>query len=179
MVSLTVIFWMYVILFAVIGAMRGWAKELMVTFSIVLALFLITVLETYVGIVRNSLMATGDPKPLFWLRTTIITLLVFFGYQTPNIRALAGARFARERLQDTLLGFMIGALNGYLVVGTIWWYLNAAGYPFPNVVTPPATAEAVEAAQRILRVLPPAWLTIPWIYFAVGLAFLFVIIVFI
>ncbi len=37
MVSLIVIFWMYVILFAIIGGMRGWAKELLVTFSVILA----------------------------------------------------------------------------------------------------------------------------------------------
>ena len=179
MVSLTVIFWMYVILFAIIGAMRGWVKELMVTFSVVLGLFLIIVLETYVGVVRDTLFSSGG-KTLFWFRSTIIILLVFFGYQTPNIRALAGARFARERLQDTLLGFMIGALNGYLTVGTIWWYLNAAGYPYPDIIAPPQpNTQMGEAAMRILAWLPPDWLTIPWIYFAVGLAFLFVIIVFI
>ena len=75
---------------------------------------------------------------------------------------------------------MIGALNGYLTVGTIWWYLNAAGYPYPDIIAPPQpNTQMGEAAMRILAWLPPDWLTIPWIYFAVGLAFLFVIIVFI
>jgi hypothetical protein len=177
-VSLTVVFWMYIILFAVIGAMRGWAKELMVTFAVVLGLFLITVLETYVGIVRNTIVSTGG-RSLFWLRTTIVILLVFFGYQTPNLRGLAGPRFARERLQDTLLGFMIGALNGYLVVGTIWYYLHDAGYPFPVIVPPTPADPYYDTAIRLIEALPPDWLTIPWIYFAVGLAFVFVIIVFI
>ena len=48
MVYLNFIFICFVILFAVIGAMRGWAKEMMVTASTILALFIITVLETYV-----------------------------------------------------------------------------------------------------------------------------------
>lgn len=179
MVSLTVVFWMYVILFAIIGAMRGWAKELMVTFSVVLSLFLITVLETYVGVVRNTIVLQGG-RPLFWFRVTTVILLAFFGYQTPNLRAIAGARFARERLQDTLLGFIIGGLNGYLVVGTVWWYLHAANYPFSNIIAPPVPNTPMgEAALRIIGLLPPDWLAIPWIYFAVGLAFLFVIIVFI
>lgn len=178
MVSLTVLFWMFIILFAVIGAMRGWAKETLVTFSIILSLFIITVLETYVGIVRNTIVATGG-KPLFWFRAIIVLMLVFFGYQTPNIRALAGARFARERLQDTLLGFLIGAFNGYMIVGTLWWVLNAAAYPF-DVITPPLPGDRYyDEAVRLLGMLPPEWLTIPWIYFAVGVAFLFVIIVFI
>ena len=36
MVSLTVLFGMFVVLFAIIGAMRGWAKELLVTSALVL-----------------------------------------------------------------------------------------------------------------------------------------------
>jgi uncharacterized membrane protein required for colicin V production len=176
-VSLNIIFWMYVILFAIIGAMRGWAKELMVTFSIILALFLINVLQTYVGIVDRTLRSAGA-QPTFWFRATIVILLTFFGYQTPNIRAIAGARFARERLQDTLLGFLIGAFNGYLVVGTLVYYMHTTNYPFPDVISPP-TGAAAEAITRMMTWLPPEWLTIPWIYFAVGLAFLFVIVVFI
>ena len=40
MMSLVYVFWMYVLLFAVIGMLRGWAKELLVAFSVVLALAL-------------------------------------------------------------------------------------------------------------------------------------------
>lgn len=178
MISLVIVFWMYVLLFAVIGAMRGWAKEILVTFGTVLALFLITVLETYVSVIITTIASSGG-RPLFWMRTTILILLVFFSYQTPNLKAIAGARFARERLQDTMLGFMLGGVNGYLVVGTLWYFLNDANYPFPIIMSPQAGQPYFEAAQRLLHILPPNFLTIPWIYFAVGLAFLFVIIVFI
>jgi hypothetical protein len=177
-VSLTVVFYMYVLLFAIIGAMRGWAKEILVTFSVVLALFLITVLETYVGVIKNTIVATGG-QTLFWMRATIVILLVFFGYQSPNLKALSGARFAREHLQDVLLGFIIGGLNGYLAVGTLWWFLNAAAYPFPIILPPQPNDPYYQAAVRLINILPPQWLTIPWIYFAVGLAFMFVIVVFI
>ena len=44
MISLAVVFWMYVILFAIIGGMRGWAKEILVTFSVILALTFTTLL---------------------------------------------------------------------------------------------------------------------------------------
>ncbi len=33
MVSLAFVFWMYVVLFAIIGGMRGWAKEILVSFQ--------------------------------------------------------------------------------------------------------------------------------------------------
>lgn len=177
MVSLTVVFYMYLLLFAIIGAMRGWAKEILVTFSIILAMFIITVLETYVGVVKR--IASSGGQPLFWMEVTIVILLVFFGYQTPNIRALAGARFARERLQDVLLGFILGGFNGYLAVGTLWYFLYNAGYPFEIISAPKPGDPYYEAAMRLIAALPPEWLTIPWIYFAVGVAFLFVIVVFI
>ena len=176
MVGLTVMFWIFVTLFAIIGAMRGWAKELMVTFSVVLGLFIITLLEQFVPPLKTGL---GD-APRFWVRTVVFTLLVFFGYQTPNIRAIAGARFARERLQDVLLGLIIGALNGYLVIGSLWYYMDQAGYPFAPYFTAPNLNEPLgQAAQQLIGRLPPVFLQPPWIYFAVALAFLFVVVVFI
>ena len=180
MVSLVVVFWMYVILFAIIGAMRGWARELLVAFSVILALFIISVIERFIPFVSRTLAAV--PPTLFWLRTAIILALVFFGYQTPNIQRLAGnARFARERLQDILLGVFLGALNGYLVVGSIWYYMNDAGYPFPNLISAPQPGTEVwEATQDMMALMPPQLLgDSSAIYFAVALAFAFVLVVFI
>jgi uncharacterized membrane protein required for colicin V production len=178
MVSLTVMFWMFVMLFAIIGAMRGWARELMVTFSVILAMFIIVLLETYAPPFRPT--ATLDDATRFWIRFSIVLLSVFFGYQTPNIRALAGARFARERLQDILLGFILGGINGYLVVGTIWYYMDTANYPFePYFTAPDGGTEMGRAAIELLEHMPPTYLDAPLIYFAVAIAFLFVVVVFI
>jgi uncharacterized membrane protein required for colicin V production len=55
-----------VFLFAVIGAMRGWAKEMMVTASAVLALFIITVLETYVKGLTQTFSEHYHPD-IFWV----------------------------------------------------------------------------------------------------------------
>jgi hypothetical protein len=178
MVSLVVIFWMYVVMFGIIGAMRGWAKELLVTFSVILALFFITVLEIFVPFIRDVL-SFGNGAPLFWIRLGITTILVLFGYQTPNIPKLAGAnRFARERLQDILLGFFIGMANGYFVIGSIWFFLNDAKYPFPTVISTP-TGEVLTLVTKYIAVMPPALLIAPAIYFAVAIAFAFVLMVFI
>lgn len=178
MVSLVVVFYMYVILFAVIGAMRGWARELLVSFAVILGLFIITVLERFVPFVGNTLGSL--PSFQFWIRAIVIIALVFFGYQTPNIPRLASQnRFARDRLQDILLGVFLGALNGYLIVGSIWFYLDAAGYPFPNLISPPTDQVAV-VTDRMMALMPPDLLGgSSAIYFAVALAFAFVLVVFI
>lgn len=178
MVSLNFMFYFLVFLLAVIGGMRGWAKELLVTFSVILSIFIINVLERYVPAVYNSFAQPGSIAQ-FWMRSIILMILVFFGYQTPNLPKLGGSRFVRERLQDTLLGLFLGAINGYLIIGTLWFFLNQAGYPFPYISPPvPGTAEG-DAAIRLLGWLPPRWLGPPTIYFAISLAFLFVIVVFI
>jgi uncharacterized membrane protein required for colicin V production len=176
MVSLAFVFWMYVVLFAIIGGMRGWAKEILVTFSVILALTFTTLLSNYIPFIRDVLQK--DSKPLFfWLRTITLVLLVFFGYQTPNIPRFA-AKMTREKLQDIILGVFIGALNGYLIAGTIWFYMADAGYPFPNIISAPS-GDIAKAAEAMLHYMPPKLLGIPGIYFAVVIAFMFVIVVFI
>lgn len=179
MVSLTVFFWLMVILFGIIGAMRGWAKEILVSFSLILALFIVTLLETYVPPVKLA-GSQLEPSTRFWFRSIIIILAVFFGYQSPNLPAIAGARFARERLQDVLLGLILGMFNGYMIVGTLWFFMDQAGYPFHNYIQAPDPATQMgKAAMGLLDNMPPEFLKPPWIFFAVALAFLFVVVVFI
>jgi len=173
MVSLNVLFWTYVILFAVIGAARGWSKEILVTSSVILSMFIITLFESYLPVMRDL---TGTSY--FWVRVSVVGLLVFFGYQTPNFRSLAGPRFVRERFQDILLGMILGGVNGYLVIGTLWFYMHEAGYPFaPYLASPNLSDPLGRAAMEMIEKLPPAFLAPPWIYFATALAFLFLVIV--
>lgn len=177
MISLTLAFWLFVFFFAFVGAMRGWAKELLVTFSVILANFILTVLRENVAAIRPFLAQPGSVS--FWANSVILMALAFFGYQTPNIPKLAGTKFAREKLQDTLFGAVIGAFNGYLVVGSLWFFLKEAGYPFAMISPPIAGTPAGDQALRLIEMLPPEWLVSPVVYFAVAIAFAFVVIVFI
>jgi uncharacterized membrane protein required for colicin V production len=179
MITLSFAFWIFVVLFAIIGAMRGWAKELLVTFSVILALFFINVLTRYVPPARDFLASPNSGASSFWVQTVVLVLLVFFGYQTPNLQRIAGNRFAREKLSDILLGLVLGALNGFLIVGTLWYFMEQAKYPFKQVIPPDPNNPLSVGALRLLPYLAPRWLGIPTIYFAVAVAFLFVIVVFI
>jgi uncharacterized membrane protein required for colicin V production len=175
MMSIVYVFWMYVVLFAVIGAMRGWAKELLVSFSVILALTTNHVLRRYIPIV---VALPEDSTSLFWIRTLILLTLVYFGYQTVVSIARLASRAARERLQDTLFGIFMGAINGYLVAGTFLFYLNEAKYPFPTIVSAPA-GDVLAQVQTLMNWMPPHLLGEPGVYFAVLICFIFVIVVFI
>jgi len=106
--------------------------------------------------------------------------LVFFGYQTPYFPRLASTnRFVSDKFQDTLLGVFLGAINGYLIFGTIWYWLHELNYPF-SIITAPVPGTAMgDAALKIIPFLAPHWLGTPVIFFAVGIAFVFVLVVFI
>jgi uncharacterized membrane protein required for colicin V production len=177
MVSLAFLFWMFVVLFGIIGAMRGWAKELLVAFSIILALAFMRLLENYVPFV-STLIEVQGAEAIFWVRAIIVIVLVFFGYQTVALPRFA-TKAAREKLQDLMLGFVFGAFNGYLIVGTLWFYMHEAGYPFPYIVPPDSNSVMGQAAENLLPYLAPRLLGEPAIYFAVILAFIFVLVVFI
>jgi lysylphosphatidylglycerol synthetase-like protein (DUF2156 family) len=174
MVTLAFVFWMFVFLFAVVGGMRGWAKEMLVSFSVILALTFITLLTSYVPFIRE--MKVSNKVYYFWLCTIILVILVFFGYQTPNIERFA-AKMTREKLQDIILGVLIGAFNGYLIAGSIWFYISKAGYPFSDITAP--TGDLATAADAMLKYMFPNLLGVPGIYFAVVVAFIFVMVVFI
>jgi hypothetical protein len=175
MMSVIYIFWMYVLLFAVIGAMRGWAKELLVAFSVVTALAFNLLLEKYIPLVRDLDKASSS---VFWIRTIILTALVYFGYQTVSIARFA-SKAARERLQDSLFGAVLGGLNGYLVAGTVLFYNHVANYPYPNIISPATDPAIVQAIDLMMKYMPPRFLGEPSIYFAVIIVLIFIIVVYI
>ena len=164
MIGLTAFFYFNLVLFAVIGGMRGWAKELLISFSVILALFIIAVIENYLPVIGP--MVTRNPMIQFWMRITILTLLLIFGYQTPNIPALQGGkgRFRRGNIADALLGIFVGLLNGYLIVGSYWYFIDQANYPYTLISAPVPGTPAGDAALNMIKYLPPAWLVPPIIF---------------
>ena len=72
----------------------------------------------------------------------------------------------------------MGGLNGYLIAGTILFYIHEANYPFPDVISAPAD-DILVSIQAMMNWMPPHVLGEPGIYFAVLLCFIFVIVVFI
>lgn len=173
MISISVIFWTFIALFALIGALRGWGKELLVMFSLILALFVIQVIQAYVPPVAR-LLASGDRRTQFCLWSILVAAFAIFGYHIPHIHRLSNTKtMTHDRLQDWLLGGIIGACNGYLLVGTIWFYLDMTNYPFSaEHMTAPG-----DAVQKFVALLPPAWLNVPEIYFAVAIAFTILVVV--
>jgi uncharacterized membrane protein required for colicin V production len=197
MISLGTWFWLMVAFFALIGMMRGWTREIIVTSALVLSLFFLNQwgdrLVSWVGI-TDPILLTVDPlagrRRQFYILTLVHLFFVFWGYQGPT---LAGSRLnerlrVRDSLQDKVLGAIVGAINGYLIFGTIWTFLEytvvASGqwlpldpnatYPFSTAVL---TRPGVEMDLAGLIGNLPLPLLAPYLPFLVVVVFLFVIIV--
>ncbi len=166
MLSLVSAFWIMVLIFALIGMMRGWTKEVVVTSSLILALFTInqffSTVFMFVGWDNNVI----PPDPLrrwqFFVMSSFILGLAFFGFQGPALaRSRVGERLARrDNLQDKILGFIVGALNGWLIVGSVWAFLeyqlvsasNWLRYP-PNVLYPFTTVNISRPAPEFAPII--------------------------
>jgi len=189
MIPLSTVFWGLVVFFGLIGALRGWAKEVLVSFSVLLALFIQQVFGQYIFSdmaqeaylpVLLSVSEVASPEAYnttqFYLCVALLFLLAFFGYASPALAQQIGAKVAREKLQEGLLGFFLGLLNGYLIVGMLWFYVDQVGYSVWGIQEPqPDTASLAIAANYLL----PDWLTVPVLYVSVAMAFVFVLIVFV
>jgi hypothetical protein len=172
--TMPMVFWFLVALFAVIGSLRGWAKELLVACSLVLAMFINLLLDKY----ASPLLATLSVQEVFGVRAGVFCVLAYFGYLTPRLPWIPGERFMRDRLQDWLLGAVLGALNGALLAGSVWFFLHRAGYPFPGFEIARMSANNPDVTAMI-QYMPPALLGEVWVLVAVAAAFVFVIVVFV
>jgi uncharacterized membrane protein required for colicin V production len=155
MVEIQQLFVILILVMGVIGMVRGFLKELGVTLVLIATLF---ALDRLIPIINGFINGGGfgflglGPVPetestssilflLFGAMMVGATYIAYQGetlsYEGSNPRGIVGA----------LLGFLIGAVNGYLLFGTIWWLMDFYRYPFDMVATPlPPGAEQIVAS---------------------------------
>ncbi len=172
MIALNAVFWLFVVLFAFIGALRGVAKEILVSASIVGIMFFFSLLQQFAPAIWESL--TRDPATAFFVETIAISLGAFFGYAGPALSVQLAGRAKREKGVEIIAGFAVGAINGWLIAGSILFFLHQAGYPFPEFLQPPAPNSPV---MDILAWMPPTLIKPPLLYFMV-LGVIFILLIF-
>lgn len=187
MIELNAVFWFIAILFGVIGLMRGWVREIQVTAAVVLAMFIIEQISPFVWTIlverTPADILAGDPlgtlRRLVMLKAAILLIIVFFGYQGPVAIQWASsgrtsANKGRDTIQEGILGLIVGLINGYLIVGALWWYMHVAQYPFDWAISPLNFPES--ASANFIQFLPLAFLASPWLEILVVIFFLIVIV---
>ncbi len=177
------LFGLYLLMFALIGLMRGWARELLLTFAMVISLALLHLMDKYIPIINNL---PRESTSLFWIRMIILVAMLYFGYRTvveiPALGDQARAFESRGRLtggRNRLFGLLMGLLNGYLFAGAGFFYLNATGSLLFSFVGYSNDDITVQMVQNLMAYMPPVLLGEPWIYFAVVVGLVVVLYVYI
>ena len=132
---------MLIIVFTLVGLVRGFLKELGVLTVLIVALFgldlAIPRLENLinggvldkVGIapLNPPVAGTHSTELLLWLIfSVLIVLVVFVSYQGETL-SFEGT--PPKFPVGTLLSALVGFVNGYLITGSLWWILARYNYP--------------------------------------------------
>jgi hypothetical protein len=133
------------LLFAAVGMVRGFLKELGVTIVLIATLFgLDRVIPLLEQLIREDKLPflfkpfTGNPATdqptnllLMVIFQGLVLLAVFIAYQGETL-AYEGSN--PKFPMNVLLGALVGGVNGYLATGTLWWILDHYKYPVAETV---------------------------------------------
>ncbi|MEA3340579.1 MAG: CvpA family protein [Chloroflexota bacterium] len=172
MMPLSTVLWGFVLIFGLMGALRGWAKEILVSFSVIVALAMRLIFSKYVPFIKDIL--SRPPIEQFYIYGALVVFMAIAGYAGPAVSAQLAGKAAREKLQDILLGFIVGAFNGYMIVGILWSLLHDANYGIWNIQPP---LEGTTSYLVATQYLPLAWVSDPLLLTIFVLAAVFLVIV--
>jgi hypothetical protein len=137
MINAEVFFLFYIIVWGFIGTSRGWVRDVIVTFTMLFALFIYTVPQ-----VTDLLKPLWENEASIWRffwRSLPFLIITGFGYLSPIV---ARGRFSEGvRFERGLLSFIVGAFNGYLLFSALAYWAFQAGVlndaQYANLFTPP------------------------------------------
>ncbi len=138
------------IIFGVIGVVRGYARELGVTTMLLIALFVTEIIDERFATQFYSLLGKLDVpaasqneiKTLIFI--VFLILLTFITYQGETLTFPGKGK-------SNVYSLGAGLLNGYLFAGSLWYYLDKAGWPLFRVQAP-----FTAFYDLAVKLLPPA-----------------------
>lgn len=141
MIQLYSLMWILAAFGAVIGFLRGWNRELIAMMGILLISVALLQLD---AILRGTILAFFAKEQIFVIQLVIFLSVVYSAYRTHRFEPASGGR--NPSIQSSVLGGFAGAVNGYLVGGTIWYLLDISEYPFyPLIVAPAPNSPSAES----------------------------------
>lgn len=136
--------WLLAVAFAVVGFLRGWQREFTATAGIILATFALFQFDAFLRTVFFGFTS----QQLFMLQMATFIVIVFLVYQAKQVGG--GGMRDDDDLQDGLIGALAGAINGYLIGGAIWYFLDITEYPFDQFVSAPAVNSATSQSLGLM-----------------------------
>ena len=163
------IFWISIILFSLLGGLRGWTSEmLLMSFQIfgLGAVFLISFFWPDFGITFSI--------PYIDTVIIIMTLLLFSIIGLLSVKLIRNFFLMNYRsvFENLLLGLFLGAVNGYFYIGNIGYYLSKQVF-FNEIFS--RSPQIIE----LINLSPPIWMQPPVIFISIGISIVFLLVNFI
>ncbi len=166
MIPIELVFGVLVSLFALIGLVRGFTRELGVTTVMMFALFVLDTFEPFLDQGVAKVMALGNglvqaqnqnsAQTTFFILVILVIAFISYAGET-----LAFEGEGPSGALGSILGLLVGALNGYLIVGSVWYYLHKWGYAIRWMGF--STEQLSDAAKQIVEFLPIPFLGQPFL----------------
>ena len=146
--------------FGVMGYLRGVYREFISTVGILVSLFFLTQFDWIIGV----LVPRMDAGIRFGINAIYIIAFAFFSYQqAATVFVPSRYRGSRGKIslpefdnwQMKLVGAALGAFNGYLIVGSLWYFMDLLEYPFSGLFLIPRLESA---SANFVTWLPLVWL---------------------
>jgi len=123
-----------VFLFMLIGLVRGFLKELGVTTVMMFVLFFLSQFEPYLETGLSRALEVGaqyvamDNRDLVkcWVFVLAVGGAAFISYEGETLGFGGQPPRGPQRI---VLGGVTGLLNGYLIMGSVWYYMDKFNYP--------------------------------------------------
>jgi uncharacterized membrane protein required for colicin V production len=149
MIELSAVLVVMSLIFGLLGYYRGWGRELIATSGVVLALF---ALDEFDQLLRGTLLAGVTPDQRFFVQAAIFVGVVFFAYQSRSFfgTELQRASQGRDATQNSVLGALLGAVNGYMIWGSLWYFMAQNGYPFAPLISQPVPGSPSDQVTSLL-----------------------------
>ncbi|MBM4465627.1 MAG: hypothetical protein FJ014_08765 [Chloroflexi bacterium] len=160
MQPLEVLWGVLLITFALVGIVRGFLKELGVTTVLLVLLFGLSRLEDRIPQVLTSAVATvgfavpqaPDPKGQLIWASFYVLVIVFVTLISYHGETLAFQGRPPEGSMGILFGLVTGLLNGYLISGSLWYFLDKYEYPIKLIYL--FQEPLTDFAQSLVPLLP-------------------------
>lgn len=146
------------LVFGVIGLVRGFLRELGVTITLLLAMYLLADFGDLIfGLSNRVLHFQGTPREDLAKLNVVLVIMIFTTFISYEGETLAFAGSSPGGALGRALNFGIGLFNGYLLWGTIWYYLDTLNYPVRklDLFKPPLSSFAKTFIQFLPQNLPP------------------------
>lgn len=146
MIELSSLMWFVALLTSVFGFLRGWRREVPVIAAALMGIFIILQIDVMLRAI--PFIASTGREVSFSIQVLLFSLMIYFGYTRRQAPVDNQGRRLHIKFNSSAswLGALFGAINGWLVAGTIWYLMDINEYPLsPFIIAPAVNSPSADA----------------------------------